>query len=202
MTVLDRVVAPRLREYWVRLVLRGVHYNDRDDKLDRLYRVADPWGMGSAKEQARFAWTSRLIATQFAPLAAILEVGCGEGHQSQHLSLLCDRLYGIDVSGRAVRRARRRCPAAEFAAGDPFTFRLAGLTTPVDLVVACEVLYYVKDVPGFLARLSQLGRACLVTYYQGQAPALDPHLAALPGCGRERFRFGDTEWQAVWWGNR
>ena len=71
----------------------------------------------------------------------------------------------------------------------------------VDLVVACEVLYYVKDIPRFLDRLSQLGRACLVTYYQGQAPALDPYFTEIPDCRRERFRRDDTEWNAVWWRN-
>lgn len=86
-----------------------------------------------------------------------------------------------------------------FAAGDPFAFRLADIPAPVDLVVACEVLYYVKDVPGFLARLSVLGRACLATYYHGQAAALEPHLAGLTGSSRDRFVFGETEWHAVWW---
>jgi SAM-dependent methyltransferase len=200
-SVVEQIVMPRLRDFWVRLALRRVHYADRADKLDRLYRVEDPWHMDSAKEQARFAWTNRLIAAQFAPLGSILEIGCGEGHQSQHLARVCDRLYGIDVSARAVRRAARRCQAATFAAGDPFSFRLADMPTKVDLVVACEVLYYVKDVPGFLARLSMLGRACLVTYYHGQAAVLAPHLAGLSDCRRDHFSFEDTEWHAVWWHN-
>ena len=201
MTFREHFLASRLRDYWMRLALRRVHYSDRADKLDLLYRVEDPWQMESAKEQARFNWTNRLISTQLAPVDSVLEIGCGEGHQSQHLSKVCGQLYGIDVSARAVRRAGRRCPAARFAVGDPFMFRLPQMPSPVDLVVACEVLYYVKDVPRFLARLSELGRACLVTYYQGQAEALDPHLAALPDCGRETFRWNDTEWNAVWWHN-
>ena len=201
MSLLDQFLAPRLRDYWMRLALRRVHYADRADKLDQLYRVADPWHMESAKEQARFAWTNQLISAHFASLDTILEIGCGEGHQSQHLSRMCDRLYGVDVSARAVRRARRRCPEGRFAAGDPFSFRLAEAPPAFDLVVACEMLYYVKDIPRFLERLSQLGRACLVTYYQGQAAALDPHFAALPDCRRDSFRFDDTEWRAVWWRN-
>ena len=199
MTLLDQFLVPRLRDYWMRLALRRVHYADRADKLDLLYRVEDPWRLGSAKEQARFEWTNRLIATHLAPRDTILEVGCGEGHQSQFLSRVCGRLYGIDVSPRAVRRARRRCREARFAAGDPFTLRLADMPAPVDLVVACEMLYYVKDIPRFLARISRLGRACLVTYYRGQAASLDPHFADRPGCRRAQFRFGDTEWHAVWW---
>ena len=202
MTLIDQLLAPRLRDYWVRFALRRVHYADRVDKLDLLYRVEDPWRLGSAKEQARFEWTNRLIATHLAPRDTILEIGCGEGHQSQYLSRACGRLYGIDVSARAVRRARRRCSDALFTAGDPFTFRFADPPPVFDLVVACEVLYYVKDIPRFLDRLSRLGRACLVTYYQGQAPVLDSHFASLPDCRRDQFRFDDTEWHAVWWHNK
>jgi SAM-dependent methyltransferase len=199
MTILEQFLAPRLRDYWMRLALRRVHYSDRADKLDLLYRVENPWRLDSAKEQSRFGWTNRIISTRLAPAGSILEIGCGEGHQSQYLSRVCGRLYGIDVSARAVRRAQRRCPEGRFAAGDPFSFRLPGMPPAVDLVVACEVLYYVKDVPRFLARISELGRACLVTYYHGQAPALDPYFAAMADCRRDRLRFEDTEWNAVWW---
>jgi protein-L-isoaspartate O-methyltransferase len=201
MSLIDQVIVPHLRDYWVRLALRRVHYTDRADKLDLLYMVEDPWQLQSPKEQARFEWTNRLIAEQFGWPETILEIGSGEGYQSRYLTQACGRLYGIDVSPRAVRRARRRCPAAQFAAGDPFGFRLADMQQPVDLVVACEMLYYVKDIPRFLDRLSQLGRACLVTYYEGQAASLDPHFADRPGCWREQFRSEDTEWRAVWWRN-
>jgi trans-aconitate methyltransferase len=200
-TILDQLLVSRLRDYWMRLALRRVHYADRSDKLDLLYAIEDPWRMSSAQEQARFAWTNELIEAEFNRPNAILEIGCGEGHQSQHLSRICDQLYGIDVSARAVRRAARRCPDGKFAAGDPFTFRLTDMPAPVDLAVACEVVYYVKDVPAFLARLSTLGHACLVTYYQGQAPMLDPSFAALAECRRARFEFGATEWNAIWWRN-
>jgi len=199
--ILDQLVTPRLRDFWMRLALRRVHYADRPDKLDMLYAIEDPWRLGSAKEQARFAWTNRLIEAEFGRPSTILEIGCGEGHQSQHLSRICDRLYGVDVSLRAVRRAEERCPDGKFAAGDPFAFRANGMPASVDLAVACEMIYYVKDVPAFLARLSTLGRACLVTYYRGQAPTLDPYLAELPNCSRAVFQFDDTVWNAVWWRN-
>jgi hypothetical protein len=201
MTSLVWSLAPRLRDIWVRLALRDVHYADRADKLDRLYRVEDPWHMESAREQARFAWTNRLIAEQFGPLGTLLEIGCGEGHQSEHLSDVCRHLYGIDVSARAVRRAQKRCPDAAFAVADPFSFTLPEMPAPVDLVVACEVLYYVKDVPRFLDRISTLGRSCLVTCYQGQAAELKPYLARLAPTDRDRFCFDDVEWHAVWWRN-
>jgi SAM-dependent methyltransferase len=198
-TLVDRFVVPRLRDYWMRLALRRVHYADRADKLDLLYRIENPWRMDSAQEQARFAWTNELIAQRLPVLGSILEIGCGEGHQSQHLSRTCRQLFGIDVSARAVKRAARRCPRGQFAVGDAQHFALSGMPLPVDLVVACEMIYYVKDISAFLGRLSQLGRSCLVTYYCGHAPALDPYFAAIENCRRDRFRFDEVEWDARWW---
>jgi len=58
---------------------------------------------------------------QFGRVSSLLEIGCGEGHQSAQLQLVCDRLTGLDVSGRAVKRARGRCPGGEFLVGDVFS---------------------------------------------------------------------------------
>jgi SAM-dependent methyltransferase len=201
MSLIDQVIASRLRDYWVRFALRRVHYTDRADRLDRLYLVKDPWRLQSAKEQARFAWTNRVVGEHFGRPETVLEIGCGEGYQSEYLTQACGQLYGIDVSPRAVRRARRRCREVRFVAGDPLTFHFADMPQPVDLVVACEMLYYVKDISRFLDRLSTLGRACLVTYYEGQASSLDPYFTRWTGCRRAQFRCDDTEWRAVWWRN-
>jgi SAM-dependent methyltransferase len=198
-SLLDQIRAPRLKDYLVRWASRRV--TDRARELDLLYILDDPWHMASAKEQARFAWTDGIISANFPGLDTLLEIGCGEGHQSQHLSRLCDRLYGIDVSRRAVRRASHRCPNARFASGDGLTFSFGDMPAAVDLAVACEVLYYVEDVPQFIERISCVGRACLITYYQGQAERLDPHFSALANCKRGQFRFDDAEWNAVWWHN-
>jgi SAM-dependent methyltransferase len=201
MSLLDQFHAPLLRDCWVRWGLHRVHYADRTRKLDLLYRVENPWRMDSAQEQARFAWTNGVIATRLPRPETLLEIGCGEGHQSQYLTRVCRRLYGTDISSRAVRRARQRCPDAAFATGDPFAFRFVDMPPVVDLVAACEVVYYVKDTARFIERMSTLGRACLATYYEGHAQVLDRHFVNLPGCERERFRFGDVGWIAVWWRN-
>ena len=199
MSLLDPLQAPLLRDCWVRWGLRRVHYADRARKLDLLYRVENPWRMDSAQEQARFAWTNEVIAARLPPPETLLEIGCGEGHQSQYLARLCPRLYGIDVSSRAVDRARRRCPEANFATGEIDGFLFADMPPVLDLVTACEVIYYVKDTAKFIECMSALGRTCLVTYYEGHAGALDRHFANLPGCERDRFCFGEVAWVAVWW---
>jgi len=201
MSLLEQLRPPRLRDYWVRWNLRQVHYADRVRKLDRVYCVENPWRMDSAQEQARFAWTNGVISTHLPNPGTVLEIGCGEGHQSLHLSRLCRHLYGIDVSARAVRRARRRCPNASFGTGDAFAFHFADMPPVADLVVACEMVYYVKDIPRLLERMSCLGRSCLATYHEQHGRTLGPYFAGLPHCEQERFRFGHVEWVAVWWRN-
>jgi len=78
--------------------------------------------MTSQLEQSRFEWTNNIIKTHLSPLDSILEVGCGEGHQSLFFSQLCRSLYGIDVSERAIRRASLKCVRGHFSVGDIFQF--------------------------------------------------------------------------------
>lgn len=118
---LSQKVADKLKEIWMRFILRGVHYSNDCKKLDSFYLVNDPWRMTSPSEQYRFAETNRLILEKFGRVESILEIGCGEGHQSLHLQLVCDRLTGLDVSTRAVERGRRRCSGGEFLVGDVFS---------------------------------------------------------------------------------
>ena len=70
-----------------------------------------------------------------------------------------------------------------------------------DLAVACEVLYYVGDIPAFLARMSQLGRACLISYDTAQAEPLGQALRGQPMAGSETIVFGKTQWVVSWWNN-
>ena len=99
------VSALSLKGLWARAVLHNVHYGDRHERLDALYRVNDPWGLDSPGELFRFEQTNRVIAREFAPVGDLLEIGCGEGHQSRHLAQACGRLHGCDISPRAVGRA-------------------------------------------------------------------------------------------------
>jgi predicted TPR repeat methyltransferase len=186
---------------WMRLALRGVHYSDQNKKLDRLYRVKDPWNMESEKERHRFEETNRLILEKFGHVGGLLEVGCGEGHQSQELRRVCDRFHGLDVSSRAVQRAQERCPDLTFMVGEIFDDDLFKSIGRFDLVVACEVIYYMADTQAVIRRLSSLGKACLVTYYEAHAPKLDRYLAEVSGVQTTSFSHSETNWKAFWWRN-
>lgn len=189
------------KSMWMRALLRGVHYSDRHRQLSLLYRVRDPWGLDCDRERARFDATNAVIRREFGKVGSLLELGCGEGLQSCYLSSTCDSLYGVDVSAAAVERAREQCPGSIFAVGDITVLNHIGGRAKFDLVVGCEVLYYVKDVRRFIDRISILGDACVVTYYADQRAHLDREIGLQPGVRSETIRYGDTEWVAAWWVN-
>ena len=147
----------------------------------------------------RFNKTNQLILDHFGCPDTLLEIGCGEGLQSSELQKACGRLYGIDVSRRAVRRARRRCPQTTFVVSDMYGLPQSMSATRFDLVTACEVLYYMADVPGALRRLSQLGQACLISYYDGAREALNKHVGEIPGVRLETVSYEDVSWTLACW---
>jgi 2-polyprenyl-3-methyl-5-hydroxy-6-metoxy-1,4-benzoquinol methylase len=208
MKILDRIpprAARVLRRTWMKYALRGASGADAYDRLELVYQVGDPWQLGSERERRRFAATNALIAKHFPRTGSLLEIGCGEGHQSEQLLTVCRELHGIDVSATAVERARERVPRGKFSAGDLYAqpwrngHAVAAGTKPFDLVVACEVLYYMKDPRRCLDEMSALGKGCLVTFFEPAAKRLADDVLAMPGIEQSWFHAGGVTWLAAWW---
>jgi 2-polyprenyl-3-methyl-5-hydroxy-6-metoxy-1,4-benzoquinol methylase len=192
----------RLRKLWLHGLHHGIDHADNYRRLNVLYLWRNPWGFTDPREQMRFIETNRILLREFGPVATLLEIGCAEGHQTLHLMQVCHQLYGLDVSPRAIRRAKRRCPEAAFVSGDLTNVgRFVNAPQQFDVVVACEVLYYIEDVPKVLKEMSGLGRHCLVTYYSSHREKLDRELGAIHFAGRETIRCDDHSWSVVWWRN-
>lgn len=189
-----------VRRTWMKYALKGVGGNDAHDRLERAYRIRDPWKLDSAPEHHRFAETNRILVREFGRPERLLELGSGEGLQSAALSGVCARLTGVEVSPTAVARARERLPAATFCVGDLFAQPWSETAGAFDVVVACEVLYYLSDVPRTLDRMERLARqGCLVTYFAPAERRVGAAVAARRGVERERIRAGETEWVVAWW---
>lgn len=189
-----------LRRTWMKYALRGVRQNDAHGRLDLAYKMPDPWHMASEQEQARFVATNEIIRRELgSSFNTILEIGCGEGHQTEHLAELAGRITGLDVSATAVERAEKRLPEGEFLVGDLYAQPWAKERGHFDLVTACEVIYYMSDMPGFLRTIDRLGRSCLVTYFAPAARKVEAHVMAMPGVQKTTFRHGEVEWVAAWW---
>jgi SAM-dependent methyltransferase len=189
-----------LKKLWMRFALRRARYSNgyNYSKLNTYYLVIDPWGMTSPAEQYRFSETNRLILENFEGVKSLLEIGCGEGHQSLYIQQVCKHLIGLDVSIRAVSRAQKRCPTSKFLVGDIFCQEVEDLA-PFDLVVACEVLYYMSDIHSALKRICGLSKNRFVTYYSGAMQHLDPLVLSLPGTFTEILEYKGSRWRVVWW---
>ena len=190
-----------IRRSWMKYAMKGVAGADAYDRLDRAYAIEDPWNLNSDLEVARFEWTDQLIQDKFGTLDSILEIGCGEGHQTSHLQNLCRHVHGLDVSARAIERARQRLPAAQFAVADLAHQPWGEYRGRFDLVTACELLYYVSDINATLDRMSHLGKHCLVTVFAPAAPRVWGALRERIANRRDWYCFDRTVWVAGWWSN-
>jgi hypothetical protein len=135
----------------MKYALRTVRQNDAHDRLDLAYKMPDPWHMASPQEQARFAETNAVIARELGEhFGSLLEIGCGEGHQTEHLAALADASPASTCRPPRSSGRARRLPDADFAAGDVHAQPWAEERGRFELVTACEVIYYMSDMPRFL----------------------------------------------------
>ena len=190
-----------IRRTWMKYAMRGVGGADNYERLDLAYKLGDPWNMESGLEQARFAATNALVERHFGRVGSLLEIGCGEGHQTQALRRLADEVYGVDVSPTAIERARLRVPDAQFAAADIHQQPWGEERGRFDLVLACEVLYYIKDIPATIERMRHLGRACMVTFFAPALVRVGPHLEGIDGLQKDWMQHQGETWLVCWWRN-
>lgn len=185
-----------IHRLWVRTHLKGVGFSDNHAKLDSLYMVKDPWHMESQKEQYRFNETNRLIQEWIGHVGTALEVGCGEGHQSLFLEKCCDHLYGIDVSKKAVRRAKKRSSMKKLAVNKGVGIKLmTSWPQTFDLVTLCEVAYYAKDPELLLNDSINIGKHIFITYFEARSERLDPIVEKLPIIKSSKIAFEETSWK-------
>ncbi len=102
----------------------------------------DPWDLASSHyEAAKFAYTHDVLADR--RYARALEIGCAHGVLTSHLTPICDSLLAIDISTKALTKARERV-------GDRPGVTLAQMAFPretpdgegYDLIILSEVAYY------------------------------------------------------------
>ncbi|HRN61604.1 MAG TPA: class I SAM-dependent methyltransferase [Luteimonas sp.] len=201
MNPLQAKLRKAVRRTWMKYAMRGVGGADNYERLDMAYKLGDPWNMESRLEQSRFDATNALIERAFGRVGSLLEVGCGEGHQTLALRRIADEVCGIDVSATAIERAQARVPDARFAACDIHGQPWGDERNRFDLVVACEVLYYIKDIPATLARMQHLGRACFVTFFAPALVRVGPHLDGIEGLHKDWMQRDGQTWLVCWWRN-
>lgn len=188
-----------LSNLWKRAMLRGTAFAGRYDRVRLLYFLADPWEMASPREQHRFRQTQAQLKDIAPRFESILELGCGEGHQSQFLQEICTCLDGVDISPLAVRRAARRCPQGHFHALALEDVDRIFAERRFDLITACEVLYYARDIGAALSALQARTDRLYVSNFRERAERMRGHFEGEGWRGLAPIRFEGIEWECRLW---
>lgn len=108
---------------------------------EKFYRRAeDPYGFDSPGEQSKYRETLSLLDDRRYDRA--LEVGAGEGHFTEMLLPLCERLVAAELSEVALARARERLGDQTGLTFERRTFPLDLPEGSFDLIVLSDVAYY------------------------------------------------------------
>ena len=115
---------------------------------------------GLADPAVRQTWAELLLPLLPKPGCDVADLGCGTGSLSLLLGNAGHRVWGVDLSGEMVARARTKLAdagvAAEFVVGDASAPPLSAGS--VDVVIARHVLWALPDPDAALARWAGLLR--------------------------------------------
>ncbi len=128
----------------------------------------------------------RIVAfADLPPESQVLDVGCGPGLLAEAFLVAGHLVYGIDLSGEMVLRARRRCGERTsssrrywFRQGSLFDVGLTDPWPPFDATVSRYVLHHVTDPLAFLRRQVVLLRPNGVLILCDHTTDPDPALAS------------------------
>jgi len=109
-------------------------------EFERIFSAgADPWSYHSPYEQEKYRQTLSLLPER---VERALELGCAEGVFTELLAPRVEALTAVDISPRALARARTRCASVEHVAFDQLDLFEEPLPGRFDLIVCSELLYY------------------------------------------------------------
>ena len=164
-----------------------------------IFAQPDPWNYLSLYETTKYHQTIDILGDE--PVGRAMEVACAEGIFTRMIHPHVDSLLAVDISTRALERARKRCADLDGISFD--TYNLITDTPPegLDLIVCSEVLYYLdgasrlREIAAkFSAALKDGGR--FVTAHAHQLTD-EPHRTGYEwgdsfGVGTIRDVFADT----------
>ena len=186
-----------IRKIWKRLLLRSLNQTDRRRQINQLFRIEDPWNLGSEKELARYNASNDLIESTCPRAVSLLEIGSAEGHQTSYLKQISESVQCVEISARAIDRARARNPGCTFHCGTAASFHEPKRNTSFDVGTAFEVLYYPKDPAEILVPLNRMATWCFASSYARYSSLIRPAVESFPHFSEQTFAFGEDRW-SIW----
>jgi SAM-dependent methyltransferase len=169
---------------------------------ERFYLSENPWHFERSSEIHRFEETNRIIQEAIGPVETILEIGSGEGDQTQWLSRLARKINGVEISSTAVRRARRKFegnPRVSFQVGE---LPDLGIAERFDLVTAFEIVYYLtpENIRRAFDAMDKLGKKRILSVYWPHLNVLDASLFSTRSVAQQTIYWeSKPRWLVVWW---
>lgn len=108
-----------------------------------MFRDTDPWNYSSDYEQEKYRHTLEILPD--VPIGCAVELGCAEGVFTQMLAARVGTLLAVDISDRALDRARTLCGCLNNVQFKQHNISHGMVDGQFDLVVCSEILYYLRD---------------------------------------------------------
>jgi peptidoglycan/xylan/chitin deacetylase (PgdA/CDA1 family)/SAM-dependent methyltransferase len=121
------------------------------DWWDGFFALPDPWAYDSDYETVKFEQTLALLPE--GRITDALEIACAEGHFTTRLAPRVGHLTAVDISDRALVRARVRCSDHHNIVFQRLDLNADDIPGSFDLIVCSEVLYFVRDLAGVVDRI-------------------------------------------------
>ena len=148
-----------------------------------------PWGAlrNDPVETQKADW----LGPYLGPVRSVLDCGCGGGDFLRLVAngVRFERAVGMDIADNAIARARRTGLYTDLVLGD---IEMVGdhVRGPFDLVLLCEVLYYMKNYLRTVARVADEliapGGLLFIALAMGRGYFWRRDLAAIEGALEER----------------
>ena len=131
------------------------HGNARKAHFENIFVEPDPWDYDNTYEVAKYEATMAMAPES---VGSALEIGCAEGHFTEHLAPKCSHLVAADIATTAIARVQERMAGAGITNVSTLVADLVSDPIPSgqDLIVCSEMLYYVgsvEDLDRVLAKL-------------------------------------------------
>lgn len=142
---------------------------NHSEYFNKMYhRDDDPWGYNQLWYEQRKKQICLAVLTQ-PRYGLVLEMGCSNGHLSEHLAQRADQLICMDVSDQAVQLATQRLQVYSHVEVQNKKLPEAFPEHRFDLIVISEVAYYLS-----MTELNQLIE-CLKTHLSENGEILCCH---------------------------
>ena len=183
-----------MRDFWNARAVEDPYYFIDNRRRYRDPDLAEFWAGGERDLDAIF----ELLDVHLERSDVALDIGCGVGRLTRVLAGRAARVYGLDVSGEMIERAREHNAAlanADWIVGDGVSLRPLG-DASITVVVSHVVFQHIPDPQITLGYVREIGRvlqpggwsAFQVSNDPGLHRAPSGALARLRGLGRARPR--------------